>query len=193
MAAFLDRINDRTGKLALVYGRAHRLRPEQTEVDLRRDQPMRNAAPLGRKAIVIRCIAAIAASAVLTGCAMHQGDRKMRMDAMQESPMHQMMKDMGCAHDASQMQAMEKMSKEEKHAHMKAQMQACMSKMRQRAADEERTRIETCVEARMNNRVYKRTGANKMRAMMMADLRTCASQTPPAEAAPAKPSTHDGH
>lgn len=154
---------------------------------------MRNATPLRRKAIVSRCIAAIAASAVLTGCAMHQDGRKMQMDAMHESPMHQMMKDMGCAHDPSQMQAMEKMSKEEKHAHMKAHMQACMSKMRQRAAEEERTRIETCIEARMNNRAHKRTGANKMRAMMMADLRACATQTPPAEAAPAKPSTHDGH
>ncbi len=154
---------------------------------------MRNATPVARKAALIRSFAMIAASAVLAGCAMHQGDRKMQMDTMHESPMHQMMKDMGCAHDPSKMQAMEKMSKEEKHAHMKAHMQACMSKMRQRAVDDAMARIDTCVEARMNSRGHKRTGMKKMRAMMMADLRACASQTPPAETEPAKPTTHDGH
>ena len=154
---------------------------------------MSTATSRARKAKMIRCVAAIAASALLAGCAMHQGERKMKMDAMHESPMHQMMKEMGCAHEPAQMQAMEKMPKEEKHAHMKAHMQACMSKMRQRAADEERTRIETCVEARMNDRAHKRTGSKKMRAMMMAHLRACASQTPPTETAPAKPSAHDGH
>jgi hypothetical protein len=124
---------------------------------------------------------------------MHQGDRNMQMDTMRESPMHQMMEDMGCAHDPSDMKAMENMSKEEKHAHMKAHMQACMSKMRERAVDDAMAKIDTCVEARMNDRAHKRTGVKNMRAMMMADLRACASQTAPAETAPAKPTTHDGH
>jgi hypothetical protein len=76
---------------------------------------------------------------------------------------------------------------------MKAHMQACISKMRQRAADEAMARIDTCIEARMNRRAHKRTGAKKMRAMMMADLRACASRSPPTEITPAKASTHDGH
>lgn len=154
---------------------------------------MHNATPVARKAALIRSFAMIVASAVLAGCAMHQGDRKMQMDTMQENPMHQMMDDMGCTHDPADMKAMETMSKEEKHAHMKAHMQACMSKLRQRAVDDAIAKIDTCVDARMHDRAHKRTGMKKMRAMMMADLRACASQTPPPETAPAKPTTHDGH
>lgn len=154
---------------------------------------MRNAIPLARKAVLIRCFTMLAASAALAGCAMHQGERNMQMDTMRESPMHQMMEDMGCAHDPADMKAMETMSKEEKHAHMKAHMQACMTKLRQRAVDDAMAKIDSCVDARMHGRAHKRTSMKNMRAMMMADLRACASQAPAPETAPAKPTTHDGH
>lgn len=154
---------------------------------------MRNATPIRRKAIAIRWFTAIAVSAVLSGCAMHQGDRKMQGDAMHDSPMHQMMTEMGCAHDASDMQAMGTMSKDEKHAHMKAHMQACKSKMRQQAVDEAMTRIEACVAERMSGHSHKRLGAKKMQAMIMAEIRSCARQSQTPEAAPTASDTHEGH
>ena len=90
-------------------------------------------------------------------------------------------------------QNFKKMTPEEKHAHMKAHMQECKSKMRQQAADEAMTRIDTCVEKRMSGHSHKRLDAKKMQAMMMAEIRSCASQSQPAEVAPTNPSTHDGH
>lgn len=154
---------------------------------------MLNAKPPVGKPVLIRSLAAIAASAVLAGCAMHEGGRGMQMDTMHESGMHQMMQDMGCAHSPSEMQAMKKMTPEEKHAHMKAHMQECKSKLRQQAVDEAMTRIDACVEGRMSSHSHKRAGPKKMQAMIIAEIRNCASQRQPAESAPTKSDTHDGH
>lgn len=138
--------------------------------------------------------AAVAASVGLAGCAMNEGGgQRMQMDAMHESPMHQMMQEMGCAPSESNMPAMKKMTPEEKHGHMKAHMMECKAKMRQQAADEAMAKIGQCVEERATSRHPRRTSPNRMRAMMMAEIRACASKKEPNTVQPTDPSTHDGH
>lgn len=152
-----------------------------------------------RKTVLARGLGAVAALAVLAGCAAHEGGPKMKMGAMHESPMHQMMQEMGCAHGPSHMQAMEKMTPEEKQARMKSHMQECKAKMRQQATDEAMAKINTCVQEQMSSRHAKRMNKNKrmnkkeMHAMMMTKIRACAKQEQPEAVQPAKPSTHDGH
>lgn len=146
-----------------------------------------------RKAVSVRSFAIVAAAALLAGCAMNDGGPKTQMGAMQESPMHQMMKEMGCAHDPSHMQAMEKMTPEEKQARMKSHMQECKAKMRQQATDEALTKISACVQEQMSSRHAKPMNTKRMHAMMMARIRACANQEQPKAVEPAKPSTHDGH
>jgi|CXWL01.1.fsa_nt_gi hypothetical protein len=146
-----------------------------------------------RKTALARGLVVVTASAILAGCAMHEGGQRMQMGAMHESPMHQMMEEMGCTHDSSQMQAMKKMTPEEKQAHMKSHMQECKAKMRQQATDEAMAKISTCVEEQMSNRHAKRMTKKNMRTMMMANIRACASQEQPGVVQPATPSTHDGH
>lgn len=107
--------------------------------------------------------------------------------------MHQMMKDMGCAHDPSHMQAMAKMTPEEKQARMKSHMQECKAKMRQQATDEAMTKISACLQEQMSSRHARRMNKKRMHAMMMARIRACANQEQPKAVEPAKPSTHDEH
>lgn len=154
---------------------------------------MLNYKQSARKTVFARSLAAVAASAILAGCAMHEGGQKMKMGAMQDSPMHQMMQEMGCAHSSSHMQVMEKMTPEEKRAHMKSHMQECKAKMRQHAMGEAMARIDTCVQARMSSRHTKQKYRKKMHAMMMAEIRACASQERQDAVQPTAPSTHDGH
>ena len=154
---------------------------------------MLNHQQMVRKTVLARCLGAVTASAVLAGCAMHEGGQRMQMGAMHESPMHQMMQEMGCAHDPSHMQAMEKMTPEEKQAHMKSHMQECKAKMRQQATDEAMAKINACVQERMSSRHAKRMNKKKMHAMMMAKIRACANQEQPEAVQPATPNTHDGH
>jgi hypothetical protein len=142
-----------------------------------------------RKTALARGLVAVAASAILAGCAMHEGGQRMQMGAMHESPMHQMMEEMGCTHDSSQMQAMKKMMPEERHAHMKSHMQECKAKMRQRATDEAMAKINACVEEQMSNRHAKRMTKKNMRAMM-ANIRANKT-TGSGPTCQTKP--HDGH
>lgn len=148
---------------------------------------------MARKAVSVRSFAVVAAAVLLAGCAMHEGGPKMQMGAMQESPMHEMMKDMGCAHDPSHMQAMAKMTPEEKQARMKSHMQECKAKMRQQATDEAMTKISACLQEQMSSRHAKRMNKKRMHSMMMAKIRACASQEQPEAIEPAKPNTHNGH
>jgi hypothetical protein len=154
---------------------------------------MLNDQQIVRKTVLARCLGAVAASAVLTGCAMHEGGPRMQKGAMHESPMHQMMQEMGCAHDPSHMQAMEKMTPSEKQARMKSHVQECKAKMRRQATDEALAKTNACVQEQMSSRHAKRTNKKKMHAMMMAKIRACANQEQPEAVQPAKPSTHDGH
>lgn len=138
--------------------------------------------------------AAVAASVGLAGCAMNEGGgQRMKMDAMHENPMHQMMQEMGCAPSSSDMPTMKKMTPEEKHGHMKAHILACKAKMRQQAADEAMAEIDQCVEERAASRQMRRTSSKRMRAMLMAEIRACTSKKEPNVVQPANPSTHDGH
>lgn len=145
------------------------------------------------KTVFARSLAAVSASAILAGCALDEGGKRMGMGAMQDSPMHQMMQDVGCAHSSSHMQVMEKMTPEEKRAHMKSHVQECKAKMRQQATDEAMAKINACVQERMSSRHAKRMNKKKMHAMMMANIRACANQEQPEAVQPATPNTHDGH
>jgi hypothetical protein len=141
--------------------------------------------------VFARGIATVALAAALSGCAMHKGDGGMQMGAMDKGPMHQMMEDMGCAHPPSGMAAMAKLTPTEKQAHMKAHMQECKAKMRQQATEEALARIDTCVEQRLGGKHHGRhMSKTKLREMMIADVRACASQE---KAAPSDPKSHDGH
>lgn len=154
---------------------------------------MRNDKKTARKTVLVRSFAVVAASALLAGCAMHEGGPKLKMGAMHDSPMHQMMQEMGCAHDPSHMQAMAKMTPEEKQARMKSHMQECKAKMRKQATDEAMAKINACVQEQMSSRHAKRMNNKKMHAMMMAKIRACANQEQSEAVEPAKPSTHDEH
>ncbi|MDZ4738762.1 MAG: hypothetical protein SGJ03_02540 [Alphaproteobacteria bacterium] len=154
---------------------------------------MLNDRQSARKTVFARSLAAVAASVILAGCAMDEGGKRMGMGAMQDSPMHQMMQEMGCAHSPSRMQVMEKMTPEEKRAHMKSHVQECKAKMRQQAMGEAMSNIATCVQARMSSRHTKKKYRKTMHAMMMAEIRACASQGRKDAVQPTAPSKHDGH
>jgi len=137
-------------------------------------------------------IAMAAVAVALSGCAMHKGDGAMQMGAMGKGPMHQMMEEMGCAHPPSGMAAMEKLTATEKQAHMKAHMQECKAKLRRQATEEALAKIDTCVEQRTGGKHHGRHMSKaKLREMMIANLRACASQEK--AAAPSDPKSHDGH
>ncbi|MEQ1752499.1 MAG: hypothetical protein ABL973_00020 [Micropepsaceae bacterium] len=146
-----------------------------------------------RKMVLGRSLAAVVASAQLTGCAMHEGGSKMKMGAMQENPMHQMMQAMGCEHTPTQMQAMEMMTSEQKQTHMRSHIAECNAKMRQEATDAALAKIDSCIQEQMSSRHVKRMNKKEMHAMMMAKMRACAKQGQPEAVQPTKPSTHDGH
>lgn len=145
------------------------------------------------KTLLARGLSAVAASAILTGCALHEGGQGMKMGEMQESPMHQMMQDMGCAHSSSHMQVMEKRTPEDKRAHMNSHIQECKAKVRQQAAREAMVKIDACVQARMRSRHTQQRYKKKMHAMMMAEILACASQERQDAVQPTAPSTHNGH
>lgn len=148
-----------------------------------------HASPL----FIPRGVATVVVSLALSGCAMHRGENAMDMSAMRESPMHQMMEDMGCEHSPSDMEAMKKRTAAEKHAHMKAHMQECKAKMRRQATDEALAKLDDCLEHRMGGRHAKRMNRAKMHEMMIANLRACVSQEKSAPVQPDKPKGHEGH
>ena len=157
------------------------------------DHLMLNDKQSVRKRVLARNLVAVATSAILAGCAVHEGGQRMKMGAMQDSPMHQMMQELGCAHSSSHMQAMKKMTPEEKHAHMKLHMQKCRAKVRQEAIGEAMARIDNCVRARMSSRHTKPMNKIKIHARVIAEIRACANKVPQSVAQPTSPSTHDGH